>query len=445
MYNEVDEYRPPLSYETLAAIGGSLQHLLVFYESCFCDCFTVVQVFDACPQLISLELDAARLWTVVPNKTYTTLTSLSLYGQARPPTNHVFEQMLSRLPSLEELKIFPLFNTNVLPVIQNYCPKLRSLVVDIWWNGRLVFKLDPNVKGLQQFYFSTAKKNRFDVKCDYRDIVALMDRNKQSLRHVVMDVSTSSIIGKKITDSNIRLEALTVFYYTLMKKEHVDLGVWIMKHAPNLKMISLLLSPNANQTPMNSTKLYNVLSSYDHLESVELHIPLNMEESDQVTRFIKRQHEMALRNRCSLQHLTMGIFPGITLPTLLLLASITTLKSLSINFITEDDTSNMMATLLEAIGKGLKSLEDFSLYGLSLVPKDILFKFKTIQNLQSLALLGGTFEPSGVLSLAFCSKLKNLRLESVVAVDTGILNILKEHIEKVDTSLIPAPEALLIQ
>lgn len=241
-------------------------------------------LLDTCPKLVSLVVRGIKAEMSCTNQ-YPEMKHLSLF---RLPTESItydaMQQVFSRFPSLVTLDVGPMPDSRILPVVRDYCPLIQQLSFGSSSGmDKTTFSYDG--KGLQQLAIGFAPQSM----CRQEDVVSMLLQHKHSLQ-------SFRLAGNISTDNHEILEhtpfmQLEELDFRYASNSCIDILLWMMHEAPNLRHIQLWHGANENQ------HILNVMTQLKHLRQVCIQM-INMRRPV-LPEFI--QHHVNLGSKSSLE------------------------------------------------------------------------------------------------------------------------------------------------
>lgn len=237
MYFYVDaEYEDYMITSALRSVQHTLTHLKLHSEKNYTREIHLGRVLEDCPNLVSLDL---ATWTIQDlTEQHTKLTHLTLQVGIDPLPNDTLMNVLSHLPSLVFLDLFPVPHSRFLTAIGEYCPNMKILrcIEGVSLDHD---SYDQLVDGLQTLYFGVPYD---DEPYDAHGVIHILREHKNSLNHVTLAGCIKDANGGfdgPIMDSTFQFDRLQELVVDAGNVELVKLALCIICRSPHLCTITM--------------------------------------------------------------------------------------------------------------------------------------------------------------------------------------------------------------
>lgn len=374
------------------------------------------RVLDVCCNLVSLELSTCILQCLTVS--YPKLIHLTLdVGVHSPLPFDTMVNIISYLPSLVFLGLFPIPDSRFLTAVGGHCPNLKIMHC----SENVLFARDNyhrHVDGLQKLSFGLDYMKE-PYNSDY--LIHILLQRHQSLDYISVTGSITDSSGLLDGRHSIlefgRLKQLVV---EARNEELVKLATFIISRAPHLYSINL------GQHTTNHDHIYNALKRSTNLRVIEARkLP-----ADAPSFHILIHHHVQLAMDSSLQELTIDFdVGGSHSPWVHAIAQLETLQHLVLRTWNINVPSTYLA-IMGILAKGCPSLRSLDLdCWRCTIPEGSIAHLKHHPTLDRLRVHASSISDSDIISIVSFTTPRHLIINSTIK--DYLLELVKKHITHV--------------
>lgn len=365
-------------------------------------------LLDTCPKLVSLVVRGIKAEMSCTSQ-YPEMKHLSLF---RLPTESItydaMQQVFSRFPSLVTLDVGPMPDSRILPVVHDYCPLIQQLSFGSSSSmNKSTFTY--NGKGLQQLAIGFAPQSM----CRQEDVVSMLLQHKYSLQsfRLAGNIATGNHEILEHTPTFMQLEELDFRYAS---NSCMDILLWMMHQAPNLKHIQLWHGANENQ------HILRAMTQLKHLRRVCIQM-INMERPV-LPEFIQHHVNLGIKSSLASVRIVCNGEAGDS-SSLIPITRLQRLRSLEI--FSHGIIPGSYKLLMSHIAKQSPSLEELKLLStMADIDSSILEPLQSHPGLKRLMIFGSDLSQEDLLYLTSVPKLEYFETWSKIS------NVVLELLEK---------------
>ncbi|CDH54785.1 predicted protein [Lichtheimia corymbifera JMRC:FSU:9682] len=347
----------------LQLISDSLTHLTIAGSQAF----ELRDILESCPNLVSLNAERVEAVMSSPvSSRYPKITHLALHdvSEGALSRDNILD-VLSRFPSLLSLKIAPIRDASILPVLHEYCPYLQFLYYGDGFHPSKTIDVSPNRKGIKLAHLGYNWGNESVMQ---GDVVQFLHLNRDSLEAIAFGCSLDEgnfdwDLENGIPETSFMRLASIDFSEYMPPISSVFIA-WLISNAPNLNFIGLhkpYLRPNVANAMINSR----------HLSKLKIVDGFASEEDTNEAMFRFFEHHSGMGEKSTLQEVTIE-----TDQLMLETALISRLQCLKKLELIARSVHSSSLPGLEMISQGCPALEELTLgwrtdpyeFGLGIIP-----------------------------------------------------------------------------
>lgn len=221
----------------LQCIQRTLTHLKLLSEDNYTPELHLDRVLDVCSNLVSLELKTStihRLTVQYPKLTHLTMET----GSDAPFPYDTMMNLLSHMPSLVYLELYPIPDARILTTITGLCPNMKILHCSAY----ISFPHDNyhhHIDGLQKLSFGLDEVDG-PYKGDH--LIHILFQHHQSFEYIALAGSiteSSALLESRNSDSRLRFGRLQQLVVDARDVGYVKLATFIISRSPHLHSITL--------------------------------------------------------------------------------------------------------------------------------------------------------------------------------------------------------------
>ncbi|CDH51294.1 predicted protein [Lichtheimia corymbifera JMRC:FSU:9682] len=386
-----DHPNPTAVFDSLALVRPTLTHLEIHFPFEW-EPYPIEDILDTFRLLVSLRCyrilnDPAEMATMTTHPHLKELKLLPVFGNNFE--SHQLDSLTRRLPALEILCVHRGVDSNALPMIQNNCPNLKSIMYNdflddephkfILYNDflddephkkrmRICSKGKEEQRGLRVLTINRGFEDDM-LHVETVDVTASMTRNAHSLQSIYLRFECMRI--PDLID--ITFDHLTYFTHVIFCHDDLTLSMWVIRNAPNLQHVELVRKQYQYQDEDNTIldepddpefdnldQVFANLSGLPHLEVVIIEIE-GSNAAAGIQQFLE-YHTTTIESK--LRHFEIPDDNPLSLDVLDMLTRLPRLEDLDIQppIQGEDDA---VYRFLEKLAKGCPRIHRLSLYGIT--------------------------------------------------------------------------------
>ncbi|CDS08361.1 hypothetical protein LRAMOSA02309 [Lichtheimia ramosa] len=244
----------------LMAVGDRLTHLRLSLDYQHYNTPTtrpyhhLEQILEHAPHLRMLIITHVIVKEWESNNIYPKLTNLAIHAPPDPMTHSNVMSVLEHCPSLRALSMFRCNQSPSLRVIHDYCPMLIYLryspETGEYEDDYLDFdsyNFGSNTKpGLTNLHL-VANYTIYDIS----DVISLLQQQHSTLEEIRIRAWLDTTGGYD-RDMNVSFPSLKALDLTGHCNQSAHMYQWILKHAPNLRNLTLAISSTAIADPVSN-------------------------------------------------------------------------------------------------------------------------------------------------------------------------------------------------
>ncbi|KAI7874302.1 hypothetical protein K492DRAFT_211651 [Lichtheimia hyalospora FSU 10163] len=309
--------------------------------------YRLCDIVDTFPNLVSVRMAHGDIDMSSVTKSYPKLIKLDLYESTIEVNQGNISSLLRPLPQLRVLKLFPVSGSDILPIIDEYCPLLEHLILSDRSFSHPSTEVNTGLRVLSLSPAGEFKEN--DVVhylLNHSDTIETFDAGDMEAFSRPADLRHQAI-AQDVTFKRLR----QIDYLSTLDDSFISFITWMIQRAPYLESVETV------QTPFQSTIFQELIrSNQSHLKRVGLqaiHADTSEEEH-----FIR--HHLELGQHSSLKELKIDIERGLHNLWFALIPQLSQLTTIEIRADMLHKRHKIRA-LMGYIARGCPALEQFVL------------------------------------------------------------------------------------
>ncbi|KAJ8652807.1 hypothetical protein O0I10_011546 [Lichtheimia ornata] len=410
---------PEFLFSALHTVASTLTDLRIeygHYRSPTRAFFRLCDLLDACPNLVSIHVEACDIDMTSVTKTYPKLTTLDV-SQPKKSTRvdqGSISSLLKPFPQLRALKLFPVSGSDILPAIDQHCRLLQHLILSRPSFHQPHFQPMQHDTGIRVLCIPTSSSSG-TYKED--DVIRYMMNHSKTIEildfeygkgfNTIGGMLLDQVVIQQVTFNKLR----EIRYPANVNPRFISFVLWVIQHAPQLESVETVAGPAQERVFEELMK-----PTHPHLKRVGM-------KSDRIgcdgeKEFM--QHHVDIGNRSKLQEIKVIL--SHRSPWLSYLPKLSQLSSLELC----PDTKNVFPILvkfIEDLKDGCPALEQltFTSHLKSMVTYEDLIPMRVHHNLKRIIITAAEMKGGGASSFSTdVTTLESLHLNLYQFVESDI-------------------------